>query len=708
MPKKVFLYLAVYVLIVAGICSCANIGSPQGGPKDETPPVLVSTEPVANSVGYSVKYRKQVIKLKFNEIISVKDASNLVVVSPPQKEIPEVSGIMDEVIVKLKDTIKPNTTYTIDFLDGAIVDNNEGNPYGPLSFAFSTDSSSIDTLCVSGYLLNAQTLNPEKGILIGAHSNLADSAFVKEPLLRITKTDENGFFCLKNLKDSVQYNIFALNDMNRDYRFDQKGEMVAFPDSALTLWAERCTYPDTIWADTIKIDTILIREKTCFYPDNIILRYYKEDYGKQYLVKSERASRDRLTLYFGYKSDTVPSLKLVNLPDTIAIDTVDWNVLEMVPTMDTLTYWLKDSALMKLDTLFVQIDYLKTDSNDCLAPQRDTLRLLAPKEKAKDGKKGKKGGDDAKAKRTGKKLPGKDTKNNKREVFEEQIKQLSDSLSMKVYASDSLRMVDSLLLVRTIYVADSTLFSDSIRARLADSIRVADSIRAAIPKMKISTTLSQSIDVYAVPSFVFDYPLAGMDSSVWHLYHKVDTVWKETDDFEIEQDPWVGRKYWFYADWEYGEQYRITIDSASVISVYGIKIEKFTQDFKVKEEKEYARMIVTVSGLLGRPAFIELLDKSEKVVRMEYVIDDVADFVDMKPGDFYMRLVLDDNDNGLWDTGNYDEKRQPETVIYNDRMFTLKANWEDNESWDINILPPEKQKPKDLKKATDKGKGRGR
>lgn len=702
MSKKLYLYFIIYVLIVAGICGCANIGSPQGGPKDITPPRLVKTDPVANSVKYNVKYRKQVITLTFDELISVKDASNLVVVSPPQKNVPEVSGIMEDVIVKLIDTIKPNTTYTIDFLDGAIVDYNESNPYGPCYFAFSTDSLTIDTLCVSGYLLNAQTLAPEKGILVGAHSNLDDTAFIKEPFLRITKTDEKGFFCIKNLKDSVPYNIFALNDMNRDYRFDQKGEMVAFPDSAVTLWAERCTYPDTIWKDTVTVDTIVIREKTCFYPDNLILRYYQEDYGKQYLVKSERATRDRLTFYFGFKSDTLPALKLVNLPDTIAVDTTDWNVLETVPTGDTLTYWLKDSALINLDTLFVQIDYLKTDSNDCLSPKRDTLRLLPPKEKSQGEKKGKKGAaDNSKPRKSGKKQ---EAKKSARELFDEQIKQLSDSLALKVYDSDSLRIADSLLLARTIFVADSTVYSDSILARRADSIRVQDSIRAAIPKMKIATTLSQTIDVFAVPAFTFDYPLEGMDTAVWHLYHKVDTLWNEISDFEIEQDPWVGRKFWFYADWAYGEEYRITIDSASVNSVYGIKIEKFSQDFKIKEEKEYARMIVTIEGLMGRPAFIEFLDKSEKVVRMEYVIDDVADCVDMVPGDYYMRLILDDNDNGLWDTGCYDEKRQPETVIYCDRKFTLKANWEDNEQWDIHSLSPEKQKPVDLKPANDKGK----
>ena len=698
--------LALVLTAVPAVTGCANVGSPSGGPKDETPPKLVGSTPAQNAIRFDVRYRKQVIKLTFDENINVKDASNLVVVSPPQKNVPEVSGVLKDVVVKLVDTIKPATTYTIDFLDGAIVDLNEGNAYGPLAFAFSTDSLSIDTLCVSGYVLDAQTLLPVSGVLVGAHSDLGDSTFIREPLLRITKTDDQGWFCLKNLKDSVPYNVFALNDLNRDYRFDQRGEQLAFSDSAVTLWAERCLYPDTLWIDSLTVDTVLMKEKTCFYPDHLMLKYYKEDYGRQYLAKSERADRGRLTFYLGFKSDTLPSLRLINLPDTLAVDTLDWNVLETVPTLDTLTYWLKDSALIKLDTLFVEINYLRTDSNDCLSPRIDTVRLLAPKEKVEQGKRGGKKAAAANSKRGSKKSGKGGDAPDKKAAFQEQIRLLTDSIAARTYDTDSLRLADSLRLERLVFVADSTLTSDSVRARRADSIRVADSIRAAIPKMKITAKFADQLDVNAVPTFEFEYPTVGMDTSVWHFFYKQDTLWKETRSFELEQDEFAVRKYYFYANWNYGGEYRITIDSASVNSIYGILIEKYDQSVKVKEEKEYARLTVTIEGLYGREAFLEVLDKSEKVIRQEYVVDGVADCLDMPPGDCYLRLVLDANDNGRWDPGCYTEKRQPETVIYCDRKITLKANWEDNETWNITLLPEEKQRPADLKAAEGKKKKR--
>ena len=151
--------------------SCASMGRPDGGPYDELPPKFMGSTPALHAV--NAKNKK--IELRFDEFIKLEKPSEKVVVSPPQMEQPEIKVVGKNVEVELLDTLKDATTYTIDFSD-AIVDNNEGNPMGNFSYSFSTGAS-IDTMEVSGTVLNAADLEPIKGILVGLHQNLNDSAF---------------------------------------------------------------------------------------------------------------------------------------------------------------------------------------------------------------------------------------------------------------------------------------------------------------------------------------------------------------------------------------------------------------------------------------------------------------------------------------------------------------------------------------------------
>ena len=182
---KKLLYLILMVLAIAG---CARMGSPDGGWYDEDPPKIVGSTPADKATG--VKTKK--VSIFFDEYIKLADASQNVIVSPPQLEMPEIKATGKKIIVELKDTLKPDMTYTIDFSD-AITDNNEGNPLGNYTFTFSTGSQ-IDTLEVSGTVISAENLEPQEGILVGLYDDLADSAFRKKPLLRVSRTDANGHF----------------------------------------------------------------------------------------------------------------------------------------------------------------------------------------------------------------------------------------------------------------------------------------------------------------------------------------------------------------------------------------------------------------------------------------------------------------------------------------------------------------------------------
>ena len=238
--KKFIIVGAVASLIAA----CASIGSPDGGPFDETPPVFLGSNPEPRALGVTDKR----VTLEFDEFIKIEKAAEKVVISPPQMTQPIIKTNGKKIVVQMDDTLKANTTYSIDFSD-AIVDYNEGNPLGNFAFLFSTGEQ-IDTLAVSGTVLNAANLEPVKGILVGLHSDLADSAFVTKPFDRVSRTDADGRFTICGIAPGT-YRAYALQDANQNYAFDQKNEMVAFLDSLVVPYTEVRMHQDTTWVDSL-------------------------------------------------------------------------------------------------------------------------------------------------------------------------------------------------------------------------------------------------------------------------------------------------------------------------------------------------------------------------------------------------------------------------------------------------------------------------
>lgn len=195
--------------------SCARMGQPDGGWYDETPPKVVGATPADHATNVHRKH----IYINFDEFITIDNPTENVVVSPPQLEAPEIKGQGKRISVELMDSLKPNTTYTVDF-SNAISDNNEGNPLGNYTYSFSTGDH-IDTLEVAGYVLEADNLEPVKGILVGLYSNMEDSAFQKTPMMRVSRTDSRGHFIIRGVAPG-SYRIYALKDADGDYRYAQR------------------------------------------------------------------------------------------------------------------------------------------------------------------------------------------------------------------------------------------------------------------------------------------------------------------------------------------------------------------------------------------------------------------------------------------------------------------------------------------------------
>lgn len=605
-------YIVLTILIAALLYSCASIGRPTGGNKDIDPPVFTGSNPAPNSTNV----KNQSIVLHFNEYIVLKDQSTKVVVSPAQKENPSIRANGKRINIELRDTLIPNTTYSIDFSD-AIQDNNENNPLQGFSFAFATGDT-IDTLQISGIVLNARDLEPQKEFFVGVHSCLDDSAFSKLPLERIARTNELGQFTIRNIKPG-RYHIFALNDADRNYKF-ARSEDLAFLDEIIVPSVTEIETMDTIFTSQMVTDTIYKATHSLFLPNDILLSSFNEDYKSLYLVNNERTSDRRFNVLFSAPSDSLPTLEVLK-PEGFD-NSKKWYILDNSQHNDTLNYWITDTMLIKSDSIRVNMRYLHTDTNDMRTFTNDTIYFNLKKVKKKGNKKVEK-----------KKEEGKDS---------------------------------------------------------LDSI-------PQIQLLKFAAASSGTIDVYAPFRFRSEEPIDSINPAMIHLKQKIDTIWEDRGIVELKRDSASSiLNYKVEYDWEPGGTYGITIDSLAITGIYGLYNGTISQEFKVKELEEYSNLFFKVN--VTDSAFVELLDKSDKVVRTAPVENGMADLFNINPGEYYARIVLDANGNGKWDTGNYSQHLQPEEVYYFSKKLNLKQNWDIEETWDIYELPIDVQKPMAIKK----------
>lgn len=635
--KPIPKYIAL-LLVIIGFYACASTGMPDGGPYDETPPKFVRATPEPNATNN----KRKKISIEFDEYIKLDKASEKVIISPPQNEAPEVKVSGHRVLVEFFDTLRENTTYTIDFGD-AIVDNNEDNPLGNFAYAFSTGEH-IDTMEVSGTVLSADNLEPVKGIQVGLHKNLEDSAFVKLPFDRISRTDSRGHFTIRGVAPG-KYRIYALMDGNQNYLFDSKTEAVAFLDSLVVPDMRPDVRQDTVWneLDTLAYDTIYEVHYTRFLPDNLILRSFKEENPMQYLVKSEREQLNRFSLYFSAKADTLPTIKGLDF------DEKDAFIIESNPRNDTIRYWIKDTVMCERDTLTFQMDYLATDTLGQLVPKTDTLRMV-----------------------------NKIDKKRRMALAEEALKKEEKERKKRAKKGDTLKV-------------EPKFFAMSVDA-------------------------PSNLDLNRNIVLKFEEPVEHIDTAAIHMAVKVDSLWEDIP-FILMADSVAPRQYQILADWQPGQEYQLKIDSLGIKGIYGLYTNKVENQLKVKTLEDYGTLYLNIVGA-GPHAIVQLLNSSDGVVRQQPVTDkNTCDFYFLQPSTkYYIRLFNDDNNNGVWDTGNYAEKRQPEEVFYFPKVWEMKANFEFEETWDIHAMPLDKQKlgeikkqkPDEAKKIKDRNKERAR
>ena len=638
---------------MAGLLGCASTGTPGGGLYDEEPPVMVKSEPLEGATSI----RKQKVVMRFNENIKLDNANEKMTISPPQEKTPIISSNAKTLTIELQDTLKANTTYTID-LGNAVQDNNEGNPMENLTLTFSTGDH-IDTMKVLGTLLNAEDLEPVTGAFVGiysvnedgtfrpegadgdsthlAHDSIIalypDSIFSLRPLERAGKTDSHGRFTISGIAPG-RYRMFALKDGNTNYRYDLFDEDIAFVDTLISPSVGSHMAHDTIWNrfDSTKVDSIYVHEVTDYYPNDLCLRLFNEGRVNRYLDDTQWNDSVLIKMNFAARQDNPPLITLIDAPElgAAAVDKSSWMICEPNPTNDTLTYWLRDSVIYHRDTLRLSVTYPFTQ-NGIDITRTDTISLEKPEVKPVD---------DPKSKEDDKGKKGKKKKHKKDEEA------VADSLPKTVFM---------------------TLKMDE-----------------------------KTLEIGGRPHLEASAPLDTLDLSRLHLELKKDSTWVPME-FELKQDSLRLRRYTLHAlpHFSPGQDYRLIVDSAAMHDIYGHPIDSTALSFNEKTIDKYAHLLFQLQGVEG-DAFVQLLNEKDKPVQQVTVHEGQAKFPQAPAGKYYARIVIDRNGNGKFDAGSLEQHIQPEDVYYFPKQLDMREGWQYREGWDIHALPLVNQKPEEV------------
>ncbi len=371
MRHKNLLNTVIVVGIFASVIfskSCANTSTPpEGGPKDTIPPVIVEVVPANNALNHPRDKRHSSVSFEFNEYVALNNPNSYLFLSPPQTKPPTAKIKGKRVVVSFEEPLDSNKTYSLS-LGEAIKDNNEGNPFPPYTHSFSTGSH-IDSLFVSGNIVEASTMLPMPNITVLFHTDPSDSAIFKVLPKAAAKSDLWGYFTVRNLPADTVYRVFAIEDLNNNCLYDPDQERVAFLDTlVLPSSVMRDSLPELLSFNMTDTAACLSR------PAQLSLSMFKEVSQRQILRAKERVSRRQMYLKFSAPYPQIDSIIIDGIPDEKLIK--EYNYYK-----DSIVIWINDQGPVA-DTLRMRLTYMKTDDSlNILVPQTDTIRMVRPKAK---------------------------------------------------------------------------------------------------------------------------------------------------------------------------------------------------------------------------------------------------------------------------------------------------------------------------------------
>ena len=559
---------ALAVLVVLALIifthSCANTTTPPtGGPKDTIPPLIVDMYPALSQTNVPTKKTK--LEIKFNEYVVVKDPKSLYL-SPPLEKSAQFKLKGKSVVVFFENDLDSNKTYTLD-VTNAIADNNEGNMFPGFTLVFSTGDK-VDSMMVTGVVQDCNTLKPIKGATVMLYKDHADSAiFLKRPDAAV-KTDEWGFFCLRNIQDTI-YRAYAIIDENNNNKYEAETEKVAFIDSLFR--------PTTMVADSLpelmkydmKDTASCLARKT-----ELTLNIFREKPTKQLIVNKERIGERTAYITFMAPYAQIDSIWIKGVAKEKLI--TQFNLLQ-----DSLEIWINDPKPQP-DTLFLNVKYMKTDTLGMLNSFVEEIKLAKPKSL----------------------LAGKAAK-----------KDIKKEDTTCVFTLD------------------------------------------AKPEM---------VEQYG---FVmeFKYPVV-KDAFDSLLFRSINPRQQETfGKYTVTQDSLNLRKYTimpndkFQAGWEY----ILKIPHRSFTDINGFYNDSTEVKVSLPKDDKLSSISLVLTGVKAKYIVDLLNEKRDKVIR-SFIIDkdQTLLFPYVKAGKYSIRFTEDLNNNGLVDTGNLLEHKQPEKVLF--------------------------------------------
>ena len=343
--------------------SCANTTqAPSGGKKDTIPPLIIDIKPLPGAVGQPVTGASFVFT--FNEYVTIKTPGNIFL-SPPQQRPPKARLRGKNLVVSFEEPLEPNTTYTLSFTD-AIADANEGNMFPGYTYVFSTGEQ-IDSMMITGTVLDCNTLAPVKGATVLLHKDHADSAVFDRRPYAAVKTADWGYFVLPFIQDTL-YRLYAIKDANNDNRYDSETEHIAFIDSLIRpVMFANDTVPEMLKYDML--DTVRCQARRSEYE----LKLFRERPSKQYLVNKVRTSERSAYLTFMAPGAWIDSLWVPGFR-------ADQIITQFNLRQDSLELWI-NSRQAAPDTMRIFVNYRQTDSLGRLAPVQEIVRLPLPSDK---------------------------------------------------------------------------------------------------------------------------------------------------------------------------------------------------------------------------------------------------------------------------------------------------------------------------------------
>ena len=543
--------------------SCANTTTPpSGGPKDTIPPVITELYPLPGAV--NVPTTKTKLVLTFNEYVTIKDAKSLFL-SPPLEKSPKYKLKGKSVVLTFESDLDSNKTYTLD-VTNAIGDNNEGNMFPGYTLVFSTGDK-IDSMVVTGLVQDCNTLQPLKGATVMLYKDHADSAiFLKRPDAAV-KTDQWGFFCMRNIQDTL-YRMYAIWDENNNNKYEAETEKVAFIDTLIR--------PVVFVSDSLPelmkyemTDTVNCLARKTEYELNI----FKEKPSTQMIVNKERIGERTAYITFMAPYAQIDSLWIKGIPQEKII--TQFNIVQ-----DSLEIWINDPKPQP-DTLFLNVKYMKTDTLGMLNSFTEEIKLTKPRT-----------------------LPGKSSK-------------------------------------KDIKKEDTTAVF-TIEAK------------------------PETVEQYG---FVmeFKYPVVqeAFDSLTFRYINPKQQEF--TEKYTVTQDSLNLRKYIIRPEvtMQPGYEYYLKVPHRKFTDINGFYNDSSEVKVTLPNDDKLSTLSLVLTNVNNKYIVDLLNEKRDKVLR-SYIVDkdSTIPFPYLKAGKYSIRITEDLNRNGIVDTGNLLEHKQPEKVRF--------------------------------------------